>query len=194
MIVVVGGHTRNIGKTTAVCSIVQMTSSLDWTAVKITQYGHDQCADEGGECGCAPTNPAHPFAIDQQMAPDGTDSGRYLTAGARQSFWVRTRQGELAEAMPALREILRDASNTIVESNTVMAFLQPDLYLVVIDPRIEDFKRSAQIQLRRADAVIAAGPGSLPKLLEGKPAFTGPGDPALRELILGRATEIAATP
>ena len=42
----------------------------------------------------------------------------------------------------------------IVESNSVLKFLRPDLYLTVLDPETADFKNSAREFLDRADAVI----------------------------------------
>src|SRR6266568_4565110 len=38
-VVVVGGHSRNIGKTSVMVSLIRGLESLAWTAVKITQYG-----------------------------------------------------------------------------------------------------------------------------------------------------------
>jgi hypothetical protein len=67
---------------------------------------------------------------------------------------VRTEQGRLAEAMPALRRRLEKARNVIVESNSVLKFLRPDVYLTVLDPATADFKKSAQEFLDRANAVI----------------------------------------
>jgi hypothetical protein len=56
--------------------------------------------------------------------------------------------------MPALRKRLDQARNVIVESNSVLKFLRPDLYLTVLDPSTEDFKTSAREFLDRAGAVI----------------------------------------
>ncbi len=56
--------------------------------------------------------------------------------------------------MPALRHRLQGARNVIIESNSVLKFLRPDLYLTVLDPSTEDFKNSAREFLDRADAVI----------------------------------------
>jgi len=39
-LVVVGGHSRNVGKTSVVAGLIAALQELDWTAVKITQYGH----------------------------------------------------------------------------------------------------------------------------------------------------------
>lgn len=62
--------------------------------------------------------------------------------------------GQLAEAMPRVRKILASTQNVIIESNSVMRFLKPDLYLTVLDPETADFKTSAQTFLDRADAVL----------------------------------------
>jgi hypothetical protein len=75
-------------------------------------------------------------------------------AGAARALWVRTEQGRLAEAMPALRKRLDQSRHVIVESNSVLKFLRPDLYLTVLDPSTEDFKTSAREFLDRAAAVI----------------------------------------
>lgn len=42
----------------------------------------------------------------------------------------------------------------IIESNSVLKFLRPDVYLTVLDPGTADFKNSAREFLDRAHAVI----------------------------------------
>jgi hypothetical protein len=83
-----------------------------------------------------------------------SDSSRFLAAGAKQVWWVRSQQGKLAEAMPAIRRKLEGAENVIFESNSILKFVKPDLYLTVLDPATKDFKSSAQEFLDRADAVL----------------------------------------
>jgi hypothetical protein len=106
-------------------------------------------------------------ALDWETRADtGTDSSRFLAAGARRSFWLRTKQGYLAEGLPLLRQGLQEATgaapavqNTavIVESNSLMQFVNPSLYFAVIDPQREDFKNSAQTVLDRAHALVLRG-------------------------------------
>jgi hypothetical protein len=152
-IIVVGGQTRNIGKTSVVAGIIAALPQLEWTAFKITQFGHGICSANGKPCACE-TGP-HTVAISQEHDPaTGTDSARFLAAGAVRSFWVRTRQGQLADAMPRIRKEISLAKNAILESNSIVGFLKPDLYLTVLDPENHDFKISAQAFLDRADAVL----------------------------------------
>ena len=171
-LVVVGGHTRSIGKTQLVCDIIAAFPKTEWIAGKITQYGHGVCAQNGENCDCAPEE--HVCALDWETNADtGTDSARFLAAGAKRSFWLRTKQGFLAEGLPLLREALSEVASgewrvaseeqnekstaVILESNSLMQFVKPSLYFAVIDPLREDFKESAQIALDRAHVLVLRG-------------------------------------
>ena len=179
--IVIGGHTRNIGKTSVVAGLISALPQLNFTAIKITQFGHNVCSANGEPCDCQTAD--HTIAISEERDPTtGTDTSRFLAAGARRVFWVRTRQGELAEAMPRVRKLIAESENIILESNSVLRFLQPDLSLAVLDPTIADFKPSALRYLDRTDAIILpagatletlthAWPGISPRLLAGKPLF-----------------------
>jgi hypothetical protein len=152
-IIVIGGHSRSVGKTSVVAGLISALPEFNWTAVKITQYGHGICSANGEPCDCATGD--HSWAILEERDRSGeSDTSRFLVAGAVQALWARTEQGRLAEAMPALRKRLAAANNVIIESNSVLKFLRPDLYLTVLDPSTPDFKNSAREFLDRADAVI----------------------------------------
>jgi molybdopterin-guanine dinucleotide biosynthesis protein len=158
-IVVIGGHSRSVGKTSVVAGLIAALRERDWTAVKLTQYGHGICSRDGQPCDCAVDDQEHSYAFTEETDRSGeTDTSRFLVAGARRALWVRTRQGYLAEAMPRLRRELAGAEHAILESNSVVRFLRPDLYLVVLDPANPDFKQSAREFLDRADAVILDEP------------------------------------
>jgi hypothetical protein len=151
--IVIGGHTRSIGKTSVVAGLIAALPAYRWTALKITQYGHGVCSANGEACDCATSD--HSWAVSEEKDRSGdSDTSRFLAAGADHSWWVRTEQGRLAEAMPRVRKILEAAQNVIIESNSILRFLKPDLYLTVLDPQTADFKTSAQTFLDRADAVL----------------------------------------
>ena len=153
-IVVVGGQTRNIGKTSVAVGLIASLRELQWTAIKWTQ------ADTEASWYCEQREGAnaHSMSITEEHSVDScTDSSRFLTAGASRSFWVRTRRDQMAEAMPWLHQELARARNAIVESNSILEFLQSDVYLSVLDPTAQDFKPSAQYFLDRADAVVWSG-------------------------------------
>ena len=178
-ILVVGGHSRNIGKTSVVASLIARLPQFHWTALKITQYGHGFCTANGEPCDCQTDD--HTLAVSEERSrTSGTDTARFLASGAARSIWVRTRQGMLAEAMPRIRKELALAENAILESNSILQFLKPDLYLTVLDAGTADFKDSARLFLDRADAVLIRATGRdlmpqwkgiSPKLIENKPQF-----------------------
>jgi hypothetical protein len=157
-LIVIGGHSRSVGKTSVVAGLISALPEFEWTAVKITQYGHGVCSANGEPCDCATAD--HSWAISEERDRSGeSDTSRFLVAGAKRALWVRTEQGRLAEAMPTLRAKIEPAeieaaNNVIIESNSILKFLRPDLYLTVLDPATKDFKTSAREFLDRANAVI----------------------------------------
>src|SRR5664279_5739144 len=99
-LVVAGGYTRNIGKTQLVCDVIQAFPKVDWIAGKISEL-------EG-----APGE--HVCALDWETSEaTGTDSARFLKAGAKRSFWLRSKPGSLAECKPTLLQALREASSEL---------------------------------------------------------------------------------
>jgi hypothetical protein len=173
-IVVIGGQASNVGKTSVVCTLIAAMPERRWTAIKITQCKHD----EAGTCDCELAGRA--LAISEEAdRTSANDTSRYLAAGAVRSLWVRTRRGRIAEAMPQIRTEVARATNVIFESNSVVGLLQPDLYAMVLDPRIADVKTSAAEYLERADAILLVSgveklrdwPGVSTQVIERIPKF-----------------------
>lgn len=177
-LVVVGGHSRSVGKTSVVAGLIAALPEFHWTALKITQFGHGICSADGKPCDCD-TGDDHFRAISEERDRSGeTDSSRFLVAGAARSLWVRTRQGRLGEAMPDLERKIAEAENVIMESNSILRFKRPDIYLTVLDAANQDFKVSAREFLDKADAVILHKNDAVPNWefvrmdhVEGKPTF-----------------------
>jgi hypothetical protein len=156
--VVVGGHSRNIGKTSVMAGLIRDLKSLRWTAVKITQYGHGICSHDGQPCECAPAE--HPFALTEELDAAGrSDTSRFLQAGARRSLWLRVRQGQLAQALPLLKRTLAGDECVMIESNSILELMKPSVYLAVLDSRQTDFKPSALKFLSLADALVPIASG-----------------------------------
>jgi hypothetical protein len=176
-IIVIGGHSRNIGKTSVVAGLIAALPACNWTAFKITQFGHGVCSRNGKPCGCAPEDRC--WAMTEERDRSGrSDTSRFLVSGARQAFWVRTEQGRLHEAMSAIQSNLANVENAIIESNSILEFVEPDLYITVLDPATEDFKASAKRYLDRADAIVLHGTEEnrarwfgIPAAFNDKPVF-----------------------
>ena len=145
-IVVVGGQARNVGKTSLVANLIKAVPERRWTAVKISHHEHD-----------LPPEASYVIREESDASGDG-DTARYLRAGARRALLLSARPGRLADAIPALRRELGRADDVILESNSVLEFLEPDVYLAVLDPAIADFKSSARQYLQQASAVVLNEP------------------------------------
>ncbi len=93
-VIVVGGHTRSIGKTELVCDVIRAFPEENWIAGKITQYGHGVCAKNGENCGCAPDE--HSYAISWEK--DATTRNRQLAVpgGGCQELFLAADQARLS--------------------------------------------------------------------------------------------------
>ncbi len=153
--VVIGGCSRNVGKTSLAVSLIAATRDLEWTAVKVTQFGHGVCSRSGGPCGCEVATPQCPYEICREGGLDpGTDTARMLAAGASEVLWVRAALGQLGVAVPALREMLRDKRSVLLESNSIVEHMTPAAYLSVLQCDVDDLKESAARLAPRADAFV----------------------------------------
>ena len=72
VVIVVGGSGRGAGKTALVCGLMRALPEIPWTAIKVTNHEHGK-----------------PTPIWEETAPgEGTDTSRYLSAGARRALLV----------------------------------------------------------------------------------------------------------
>ena len=176
-VIVVGGHSRNIGKTSVVAGLIARLPELHWTAFKITQYVHGFCTADGTPCQCQTEDSCVSLSAEHDPA-SGTDTSRFLAAGAARSIWVRTRIGMLGDAISRIEKELAASENAILESNSILDYLQPDLYLTVLDSAVADFKDSARRFLNRADAVLISSTAPADAILNSnladKPCFQIP--------------------
>ncbi len=158
MLVVVGGHSRDIGKTSVVAGLIRKLRSRRWTAMKITLYGNGVCAHDGGACGCEPES-GEPFALTEEYEPGKTDTGRFLAAGAERSLWLRAPAGELNKAAGTIHKIIDHGGDVIVESNSIVELVKPDVFLMLLDFSCDDFKPSSLRFMDRADAFVVIDRG-----------------------------------
>ncbi len=162
---VVGGHSRKIGKSSVVSGLIAAFPGAGWTAIKITHHRHGGRLDR-------------PCEIREETAASGGDTGRYLGSGARRAFLISTGEGRLVEAVPELRKLLAAGGNAIIESNGIVEFMRPDLLLFVMDFSAREFKGSGRWCAGLADAFIVLNHRSTPpwrdevsRLLLNKPSF-----------------------
>jgi hypothetical protein len=120
-IIVVGGSSRGAGKTALVCGLIAALQEFRWTAVKITTHDHGL---------------AKPI-WEETTAGQGTDTGRYLAAGAQRALLATPlllTRGPVADfptLLNGIRARLGRGADLIFESNSVVNHVKPDLCLAV---------------------------------------------------------------
>src|SRR5690349_17317247 len=136
-LIVVGGQAKHVGKTSLVCSIVQHFVCRQWTAAKITSHLH-----EGTDC--KQLRSGSGWSICEQVSGGrNSDTARYLKAGAVRSLLVCAESKVLLAACAALKSEVSSSANAIVESTSAAELLIPNLFLLVLNPEAQEFKRAA---------------------------------------------------
>jgi len=109
-----------------------------WTAVKVTSHGHGR---------------AQPV-FKESVAGQGTDTARYLAAGARRALMVTAGDDALG---PIVQQILGECAPpgcVIFESNRVLRYLHPDLCLAAASILKGERKPSFDLVEQRMDALV----------------------------------------
>ena len=159
--VVVGGNSHGIGKTSVVAGIIAALPQRNWLAVKLTRLGTGTAPGE--QSGQSAEHHRHDsesgaFAIREEKDRSGaTDTSRYLAAGAQRALWITVPNKAMDGAMPEILRAIEGHEHVIVESNSILRFFEPTIYLSVLDPSTKDFKASAREFLDRADALLTLG-------------------------------------
>lgn len=153
-LIIVGGQTKGVGKTTLICNILFAFPELRWTAVKVSNHRHaiESCellADGSGW-----------RILQQNRGADYGDTARFLKSGAARALLVQTDKDSLKEACSLLIQETAMADAVIVESASAAEFLRHDLLLLLLDSDKSDFKTTASEQLKRADAFVIRSTGS----------------------------------
>ncbi len=151
-LIVIGGHSRSVGKTSVVAGLISALPEYNWTALKITQYGHGVCSMNGEPCHCATDD--HSWAISEERSLRKIRQLALSRRGRGPGMVGADRAGASGGGHARAAGKAGRIENAILESNSILEFLRPDLYLTVLDPATADFKKSAQEFLDRADAVI----------------------------------------
>jgi hypothetical protein len=149
-LIVVGGQTKDIGKTTLICNIIAAFRQFHWTAVKISVHSHDPD-------NCELVAQGSGWSIWQQgSAESKSDTVRFLNAGAERALLMQADEEHLEVACATLEKQLSNR-NWIVESSSAAVCLEPDISVLIVDPAQTRFKDSARKQLASADVLVLRG-------------------------------------
>lgn len=134
----IGGSRSGAGKTTVACEILQNLPG--WGAIKYTKSSlYGSITDDI-----------------KVLSEKGKDTKRFLDSGAGKVLWVRAPFHELPEILPMAVEMLSNFKGIIVEGNSAIDILRPDIVIFVSGPEGE-IKSGAERILRMADIVVFDG-------------------------------------
>jgi hypothetical protein len=152
--IAVAGSGRKVGKTSFICGLIKATPEIHWTAVKITSHRHDKSEP----------------VWEESAAGQGTDTARYLAAGARRALLV-TAPAEHALPLAEIEAALGIRESVIFESNRIVDARTHDLCLAVIGGQDTERKPSFAAILERANALIGTSHTMQLSQLHERPFF-----------------------
>jgi hypothetical protein len=142
--IIVGGHSRKVGKTAVTAALIAAFAEYRWAAIKISTHCHGRLPHDKG------------CSIYEEHSREGlTDSSRFLAAGAGRSFWVQVQENQMEAAMPQLLPVLQSSPFLIIESNHILQYVPKDILIMVLKYDVADFKESARVILPKANAIVA---------------------------------------
>jgi len=139
-IIVVGGSGRGVGKTALVCGLIAALPEFRWTAVKITGHEHGK-----------------PEPVwEETITGQGSDTARYLAAGAERALLVAAPGDDFAVLLKELWVKTGPGAHVLFESNRILDHLKPDICLAVDGGPLIERKPSFAVVMERVDAIVAS--------------------------------------
>jgi hypothetical protein len=156
--IVVSGSARNAGKTSLICGVIAELFECSWTAIKISAHDHLKSTPVWEE-----TQPGQ-----------GTDTARYLAAGARRALLATAHGGNIPTTL--LKAAIANDPWLIFETNRIQSLpVAPDIVLALIGLEETEPKSSFAAVVQRADAFVCRGPAPARiREREGAPVFVLP--------------------
>jgi LAO/AO transport system kinase len=96
------------------------------------------------------------------LSQEDKDTNRLLDAGAEEVLWVQSPANELNEVLPIAIDRLSHLDGIIIEGNSAIEFLKPDIVVFIADVSKENIKTSAWRIQKQADIVIEKGSSHYP--------------------------------
>jgi hypothetical protein len=87
------------------------------------------------------------------MVP-GKDTFRLKTSGAKQVIWVRSPEHNLMESMEQACSLLVDCAGVLIEGNSILTYINPDLAFFVYGGDLQTLKPSRLYALQKARIII----------------------------------------
>ena len=153
-LLVIGGATRNVGKTTLTCRIIEKFSKQNKIiGVKIkTIYENDNFFHGKDK---KPLKKNENFRIcEEKITNLSSDGEKMLKAGAERVFKIKTKNNWLKSAFVELQKIASKDYCFICESNSLVEVIKPSVYILIMKKNSTDIKPSAKKNKNLANKII----------------------------------------
>jgi molybdopterin-guanine dinucleotide biosynthesis protein len=151
-IVAVSGFSSNVGKTTLVCELLKHLSG--WEAIKLTRGHYRSCGRDPAGCCVSDLLRDEPVVRSGREAnyETGKDTGKFWDAGAANVHWVIVKDDQVESGINEALSRVR-AKGVVIEGNSLLDHLKPDLAIVCARADGGKVKPSARRALAKADLI-----------------------------------------
>lgn len=151
-VLIIGGASRNVGKTTFSCQIIEHFSNkyaIIGLKVKTIYEGDDFFHGKDRS----------PLETDFRLIEEfddksDEDTGKMLRSGAKRVFRLKVKSHALKKAFLYFTDQINENSLIVCESNSIRKILQPDLFLLIKNQEENEMKPSAKELEKFADKII----------------------------------------
>lgn len=91
---------------------------------------------------------------DAMIMVPGKDTFRLKSSGAKQVIWVRSPEHNLMESMEQACSLLVDCAGVLIEGNSILTYINPDLAFFVYGGELQTLKPSRLYALQKARIII----------------------------------------
>jgi len=183
-IIGVGGTSSNVGKTTAAVLLMRYLAAgiiEQATGASGEDTGHalslsDKPKRGGpGKWGAIKYTKTELYAslVDDKavLSCKDKDTGRFFDAGAEDVIWVKSPPRDLKDLLPMAIDRLSCLDGLIVEGNSAIEFLKPDIVIFIVGKNKELWKAGIDEIVIMSDIIVYESESVLPDISKAKRLF-----------------------
>ena len=151
-LLLIGGNTRNSGKTTLACKIInKLSADHEVIGLKVTSIRPDEQEYHGEHN----DNNVSDFRIIEEMSPDiPKDTSLMLRSGASKVFYILFPEGTTIDTLSAFLSSLDASKPIICESRSLRNFIMPGLFIMMMSNTASNSKKDVSEYLLKADKIF----------------------------------------
>ncbi len=133
--IIISGTARNVGKTTFACQLIQKYKKEEVIAIKITPHFHSLNSDS------YVIEENDKFVVVKELSIDNNkDSSLMLKAGAKEVYFVMTKDENLQQLVDYLSSIIDFRKRIIIESAAIRRHIQPQTFYLIYNDEMQNSK------------------------------------------------------